>query len=58
MIALPDVDGALEVVRSLDPLGLDERAVTAVSEWRFEPGRVGGTPVDVLVTVALDFWIH
>jgi periplasmic protein TonB len=48
----------IQVVRSLDPLGLDEQAVLAVSQWRFEPGRLAGTPVDVLVTVALDFWIH
>jgi periplasmic protein TonB len=48
----------IQVVRSLDPLGLDEQAVHAVSQWRFEPGRLAGTPVDVLVTVALDFWIH
>jgi TonB family protein len=48
----------IQVVRSLDPIGLDEQAVLAVRQWRFEPGRLAGTPVDVLVTVALDFWIH
>jgi protein TonB len=48
----------IRVVRSLDPLGLDGQAVLAVSEWRFEPGRLAGTPVDVLVTVAMDFWIQ
>jgi len=48
----------IQVVRSLDPAGLDEQAVVAVGQWRFEPGRLAGTPVDVLVTVALDFWIH
>lgn len=48
----------IQVVRSLDPAGLDEQAVVAVGQWRFEPGRLSGTPVDVLVTVALDFWIH
>jgi TonB family protein len=44
----------IRVVRSLDP-GLDEEAVAAVAQWRFEPGRLGGTPVNVLVRVMLDF---
>jgi TonB family protein len=48
----------IRVVRSLDPGGLDEEAVTAVSLWRFEPGRLAGAPVDVLVTVLLDFTIR
>ena len=48
----------IRVVRSLDAGGLDEQAVAAVSRWRFEPGRLAGTPVDVLVIVMLDFWIR
>ena len=48
----------LRVVRSLDPGGLDEQALIAVRRWRFEPGRLSGRPVDVLVTVMLDFWIR
>jgi TonB family protein len=48
----------IRVVRSLDPRGLDDEAVKAVREWRFEPGRIAGTPVDVMVTVAIDFWIR
>jgi protein TonB len=48
----------IRVVRSLDPGGLDEEAVSAVVQWRFEPGRLGATPVDVLVTIALDFAIR
>ncbi|HMF97761.1 MAG TPA: energy transducer TonB [Vicinamibacterales bacterium] len=48
----------IRVVRSLDPEGLDEQAMAAAAEWRFEPGRLAGTPVDVLVTIMLDFWIH
>jgi len=47
----------IRVVRSLDP-GLDEQAVAAVSQWRFEPGRLAGTPVNVLVTILLDFAIR
>jgi protein TonB len=45
---------AVRVARSLDP-GLDAEAVTAVREWRFMPGRLGSTPVDVLVTIWVDF---
>jgi protein TonB len=48
----------IHVIRSLDPGGLDEQAVLAVSQWRFEPGRLAAAPVDVLVTVVLDFWIR
>ena len=48
----------IRIVRSLDPGGLDEEAVAAVTEWRFEPGRLGGAPVDVFVVVLLDFWIR
>jgi protein TonB len=48
----------VRVRRSLDPGGLDERAIAAVNDWRFEPGRLAGRPVDVLVTVYLDFTIR
>jgi hypothetical protein len=30
----------------------------AVAQWRFEPGRLAGQPVDVLVTIILDFSIR
>ncbi|HUK35240.1 MAG TPA: energy transducer TonB [Vicinamibacterales bacterium] len=49
---------AIAVVRSLDPGGLDGAAVDAAKQWRFEPGRLAGTPVDVLVTLMLDFRIQ
>ena len=48
----------IRIVRSLDAGGLDEEAVAAVAQWRFEPGRLGATPVDVLVTIELDFFIR
>ena len=48
----------IRVVRSLDPNGLDLEAVHAVEAWRFNPGRLNGVPVDVLVTIALDFAIR
>jgi TonB family protein len=54
-------DGTLRdirIVRSLDPRGLDLQAVLAVEQWRFNPGRHDGEPVDVLVTIVLDFRIQ
>lgn len=50
--------GRVQVVRSLDPGGLDVRAIEAVREWRFKPGRLGDTPVDVLVTIIMDFSVR
>ena len=48
----------IRIVRSLDGGGLDQEAVSTVAQWRFEPGRLAGVPVDVLVTVVLDFSIR
>lgn len=48
----------IRVVRSLDPEGLDDQAIAAVTQWRFEPGRLAGAPVDVIVIVMLDFYIR
>jgi TonB family protein len=48
----------IQVVRSLDVGGLDEEAVAAVAQWRFEPGRLAGAPVDVLVVIMLDFSVR
>jgi TonB family protein len=46
----------IEVVNSLDKqFGLDEAAIEAVKQWRFEPGTVDGNPVRVMVTVDLSF---
>jgi TonB family protein len=35
--------------------GLDRRAIDAVRQWRFSPARRHGTPVDVIVEVAVEF---
>ena len=35
--------------------GLDQRAIDAVRQWRFSPARRYGTPVDVIVEVAVEF---
>ncbi len=46
--------GAVRIVQGLGA-GLDQRAVDAVRQWRFAPARRFGTPVDVLVEVAVEF---
>ena len=48
----------VHVMRSLDAGGLDVEAIRAARQWRFTPGRLGDTPVDVLVTLAIDFHIR
>jgi TonB family protein len=47
----------IRVVRSLEA-GLDLQAINAAREWRFEPGRLAGRPVDVQVVVVMDFSIR
>jgi periplasmic protein TonB len=47
----------IRVVRSLDA-SLDLQAIIAAREWRFEPGRLAGRPVDVQVVVVMDFSIR
>jgi TonB family protein len=50
-------DGSIGNVRVLQGLGagLDQRAIDAVRQWRFTPARRYGTPVDVLVEIAVEF---
>jgi TonB family protein len=50
-------DGRVGDVRLVQRLGagLDERAIDAVRQWLFEPARRLGTPVDVVVEIAVDF---
>jgi TonB family protein len=48
--------GDIEVTKSLDTnYGLDKAAVTALGQWRFEPGRKDGKAVAVRVTVEMRF---
>ncbi len=44
----------IQVTQSLDP-GLDANAVDAVSQWQFTPGTKDGQPVDVAVTIEINF---
>lgn len=59
--AFVDTDGSAHVLRitkSLDPFGLDLSAIRAAESWRFEPGRVNGTPVATRVQMMLEFRLH
>jgi len=47
----------VRVVRSAG-MGLDEKAVEAVRQWRFEPGTKDGRPVAVLVNVQVNFRLY
>lgn len=53
-------DGSVGNVTILQGLGagLDERAVAAVRQWNFSPARRFGTPVDVVVEVAVEFQLR
>jgi TonB family protein len=44
----------INVIRGLG-LGLDEEATKAVSQWKFKPGTVSGTPVAVIANVEVNF---
>ncbi len=44
----------IKVVKSLG-MGLDEKAVEAVSKWKFKPGMKGGQPVNVRAEILVSF---
>jgi len=44
----------IKVVRTLG-LGLDEKAIEAVKQWKFEPGMMDGKPVAVQVNLKMSF---
>jgi protein TonB len=51
----------LRIVRSLDKVyGLDQKALEAVRQWKFKPGRLKSTgePVPIIVTIALTFTLR
>jgi TonB family protein len=52
-----DASGQVTNINVMKPLGLglDEKAVEAVSKWKFQPGMKGGQPVPVLVQVDVTF---
>jgi TonB family protein len=52
---IPD---SIRVVHPLDRGPLDREAERVVRLWRFRPGTRNGVPVDVLVTVIVDFVLY
>ena len=48
------VPKSISVMRSLG-LGLDEKAIAAVTQWRFQPGAKDGTPVKVQAQIEVTF---
>jgi TonB family protein len=48
----------IRVVKPIDRGPLDREAVRAVEQWRFQPGTRHGVPVDVLVTIIVDFVLY
>ena len=46
--------GNFEVLRTLEP-GLDQKAIDAVQQWRFQPGMKAGAPVTVRATIEVNF---
>lgn len=47
----------IHVARSLG-LGLDEKAIEAVNQWKFEPAMKDGKPVAVQINVEVDFRLY
>ena len=39
-------------------MGLDEKAIEAIRQWKFEPGRKDGIPVAVQVDVEVNFHLY
>jgi TonB family protein len=52
-----DTDGLAKDISvvSGQGLGLDEQAVTAIMQWKFNPGQKDGVPVPVLATIEVNF---
>jgi TonB family protein len=57
-----ETDGSVSnarIMRSLDPVfGLDDEAIKAARQWRFEPGTRDGEPVRVAVTIEMSFTLR
>jgi TonB family protein len=50
-------DGTVRDIRVVTSLGmgLDEKAIEAVKQWRFRPGQKGGQAVDVSAIIEVTF---
>jgi TonB family protein len=55
--AIIGVNGRVTDIQVDKPLGygLDEKAIQAVSQWRFEPAQKDGKPVAILATIMVNF---
>jgi TonB family protein len=47
----------VRVARGLG-LGLDEKAIVAVKQWKFEPARKDNQPVPVQVSIEVNFRLY
>jgi periplasmic protein TonB len=58
--AIIDADGLPKDIRVQQPLGmgLDQKAVAAVRQWRFDPARKSGQPVAVQVNIEMTFRLY
>jgi protein TonB len=51
-----DTEGAIKVAKILRSIPLlDQAALEAVRQWRYEPTRLNGIPVPVIMTVTVNF---
>jgi TonB family protein len=50
---------AIEILKSLDATtGVDQAAIDAFKQWRFQPGTVDGNPVRVMVAMEMTFTLR
>jgi protein TonB len=52
-----DIHGTIRIVRGLGS-GLDAKAIEAVRQWRFEPAKKDGKPVNVQISVEVAFRLY
>jgi TonB family protein len=60
LMLVVNTSGVPTNIRVVNPLGLglDEKAVEAVENWRFQPSEKDGTPVAVEIAVQVDFHLY
>jgi TonB family protein len=58
IIVRPDGGVEIESVQKALGFGLDQKAIEAVRQWRFQPGKKDGQPVATRVSVVVNFLIR